>query len=60
VWSLLGAGTEDLLEVLAVLTLDPETATLYANLRGPVVINPATKRGCQVVLHDSPTACATS
>ena len=54
VWSLLGAGTEDLLEVLAVLTLDPETATLYANLRGPVVINPATKRGCQVVLHDSP------
>jgi flagellar assembly factor FliW len=54
VWSLLGAQTEDLLEVLAVLTLDPETATLHANLRGPVVINPATRRGCQIVLQDSP------
>ena len=54
VWSLLGARTEDRLEILAVLTLDPDTATLHANLRGPVVINPATRRGCQVVLHDSP------
>jgi flagellar assembly factor FliW len=54
VWSLLGARAEEQLELLAVLTLDPETATLHANLRGPVVINPATRRGCQVVLHDSP------
>jgi flagellar assembly factor FliW len=54
VWSLLQAGTEDRLEVLAVLTLDPETVTLHANLRGPVVISLATRRGCQVVLHDSP------
>jgi len=54
VWPLIGAQTEDRLELLAVLTLDPETATLHANLRGPVVINPATRRGCQVVLHDSP------
>jgi len=51
---LLGAGPADPLEVLALLTLVPETGTLHANLRGPVVINAATRRGCQVVLHDSP------
>lgn len=49
----LGDGRGDPLEVLAIVSLAPDTGTLHANLRGPVLINPATGIGCQVVLHDT-------
>jgi flagellar assembly factor FliW len=48
----IGARQDERLEILAVVTLAPETGTLHANLRGPLLINPATGLGCQVVLHD--------
>jgi flagellar assembly factor FliW len=50
----IGAGERDPLEVLAICAQAPDTGVLHANLRGPVLINPATRLGCQVVLHDSP------
>ena len=50
----IGADEGGFLEVLAICGLAPDTGTLHANLQGPVVINPETRLGCQVVLHDSP------
>jgi flagellar assembly factor FliW len=49
----IGAEAGAPLELLAVCALAQDTMTLHANLRGPVVINPITRRACQVVLHDS-------
>jgi flagellar assembly factor FliW len=42
------------LEILAICAVAQDTLTLHANLRGPVLINPARRLGYQVVLHDSP------
>jgi flagellar assembly factor FliW len=42
------------LEILAICAVAQDTLTLHANLRGPVLINPAKRLGFQVVLHDSP------
>ena len=42
------------LEILAICAVAQDTLTLHANLRGPVLINPARRLGFQVVLHDSP------
>lgn len=47
-----GAAPGDPLEVLLVITLAADTGTLHANLRGPILINRATRQGCQVVLPD--------
>jgi flagellar assembly factor FliW len=49
----IGAGPEEHLELLAICTSAPDTGTLHANLRGPVVVNPATRKACQAVLHDT-------
>jgi flagellar assembly factor FliW len=49
-----GGGAREQLELLAICTTAPDTGTLHANLRGPVVLNPRTRLACQVVLHDSP------
>jgi flagellar assembly factor FliW len=49
-----GAGPAQPLEILAICALAQDTMTLHANLRGPVLVNPATRLGCQVVLHDTP------
>jgi flagellar assembly factor FliW len=46
-------GPGDPLEVLVILSLDAEIGTLHANLRGPLLINPTTRIGCQVVMHDA-------
>jgi len=48
------AGLDDPVELLLVVSLAPDTGTLHANLRGPLLINPATRIGCQTVLHDAP------
>jgi flagellar assembly factor FliW len=48
-----GAGPDEQLDILAICTTAPDTGTLHANLRGPVVVNPAARLACQVVLHDS-------
>jgi flagellar assembly factor FliW len=53
-FGLIGALGGEPLEVLAVCTLAADTQTLHANLQGPILLNPATRLGCQVVLHDSP------
>jgi len=50
----IGAGLDDPVELLLVVSLAPDTGTLHANLRGPLLINPATRIGCQTVLHDAP------
>lgn len=50
----IGATSATALEVLAVCTLAQDTLTLHANLQGPLLINPATRQGCQVVLPESP------
>jgi flagellar assembly factor FliW len=42
------------LEILAICAVAQDTLTLHANLRGPLLINPARRLGFQVVLHDSP------
>jgi flagellar assembly factor FliW len=42
------------LEILAICAVAQDTLTLHANLRGPVLINPAKRLGFQVVLHESP------
>lgn len=44
---------DDSTVVLALVGFD-EAGTPYANLRAPVVINPARMRGCQVLPHQSP------
>lgn len=49
-----GAGSGEPIEILAICTTAPDTGTLHANLRGPVVVNPRTRLAYQVVLHDSP------
>ena len=48
-------GLDDLAgaDVLAVCSVAQDTLTLHANLRGPILVNPASGRGCQVVLHES-------
>ncbi len=48
----LGAATRQEVEVLAICTMAPDTGTLHANLRGPVVLNPASRLACQVALDD--------
>lgn len=48
-----GAATSQEVELLAICTMAPDTGTLHANLRGPVVLNPATRLACQVALDDS-------
>jgi len=50
----LGSAPADPPLLLAICTLASDTGTFHANLKGPVVINLATRRGCQIVLHDSP------
>jgi flagellar assembly factor FliW len=47
------AGPVDHVDILAICATAPDTGTLHANLRGPVVVNPATRLACQVVLHES-------
>ncbi len=49
-----GAAPGDPVEILAIVSLAQDTGTLHANLQGPVLINPGTGIGCQVVLHESP------
>ena len=49
-----GAASPDTLTLLAICAVAPDTMTLHANLRGPLLINPATRRGYQAVLQDSP------
>ncbi len=49
-----GASSADQVKLLAICAVAPDTMTLHANLRGPVLINPSTRRGYQAVLHDSP------
>lgn len=46
------AATSGELEILVVCTVAPDTGTLHANLRGPVVLNPTSRLACQVVLDD--------
>jgi flagellar assembly factor FliW len=48
-----GAATRQELEILAICTMAPDTGTLHANLRGPVVLNPTSRLACQVALDDS-------
>ena len=51
----LGAADPDKLAILAIISIPhdaPEQAT--ANLMAPLVINPVTRRGTQVILHPSP------
>jgi flagellar assembly factor FliW len=48
-----GAGAGEHVDILAICTTAPDTGTLHANLRGPVVVNTAAQLACQVVLHDS-------
>ncbi len=48
-----GAARADDVAILAICAVAPDTMTLHANLRGPVLINPATRQGYQAVLHDS-------
>ncbi len=50
----IGASSADGLEVLAICSLAADTGTLHANLKGPILVNPDTRLGCQVVLHESP------
>jgi len=45
-----GVGEVKLLAICAVAS---DTMTLHANLRGPILINPTTRRGYQAVLHES-------
>jgi flagellar assembly factor FliW len=47
-----GAAASRELEILVVCGMAPDTGTLHANLRGPVVLNPASRLACQVVLDD--------
>ena len=56
--SRLELGSEDEPTVLCLLTIDRERREVTANLLGPVVVNPRTRRGCQTVLYDQdwPTA----
>ncbi len=49
-----GATSPDALDLLAICAVAPDTTTLHANLRGPLLVNPETRRGYQAVLHDSP------
>jgi flagellar assembly factor FliW len=56
----LGPGSADDLLVLAVVTLPRgNDAAATANLRAPVVVNLATRRGRQVVLTDDRYSVAT-
>ena len=48
-----GAASLDEIQLLAICVVAPDTMTLHANLRGPVLINPTTRRGYQAVLHES-------
>ncbi len=50
----IAAGPGGRHEILAICSTAPDTGTLHANLRGPVVVNPEKRLACQVVLHDSP------
>lgn len=43
---------EDTPTVLCLLSIDREAGAVNANLLGPVVVNPRTRRACQVVLYD--------
>jgi flagellar assembly factor FliW len=52
-WKTLGAGPGSPIEVLVILCVAPDVGTLHANLRGPLLINPASRIGCQVVLNDA-------
>jgi flagellar assembly factor FliW len=47
-----GAASDQEIEILAICTMAPDTGTLHANLRGPVVLNPTRRLACQVVLDD--------
>lgn len=49
---IIGGGPGGHVEILAICATAPDTGTLHANLRGPVVVNPATRTACQAVLHD--------
>jgi flagellar assembly factor FliW len=49
----LGLGPTGPFELLAICTTAPDTGTLHANLRGPVIVNPAARIAGQVVLHDN-------
>jgi flagellar assembly factor FliW len=40
-------------EMLAICSVAQDTLTLHANLRGPILVNPANGQGCQVVLRES-------
>ncbi len=48
-----GAASLDEAKLLAICAVAPDTMTLHANLRGPILINPTTRRGYQAVLHES-------
>jgi flagellar assembly factor FliW len=49
-----GAVTDEGLDILAICAMAPDTMTLHANLRGPVLINMQKRLGYQAVLPDSP------
>jgi flagellar assembly factor FliW len=49
-----GAASPNSVNLLAICAVAPDTMTLHANLRGPLLINPQTRWGYQAVLHDSP------
>jgi len=49
---MVGAGAGGEMDILAICATAPDTGTLHANLRGPVVVNPSTRLACQVALHD--------
>lgn len=47
------AETGQEIELLAICTMAPDTGTLHADMRGPVVLNPTRRLACQVVLDGS-------
>src|ERR1700716_435936 len=51
--SLAIGGPEDVALFCAVVLMPDEKDTVFVNLMGPFVVNPATRRGCQFVLAGS-------
>jgi flagellar assembly factor FliW len=49
VGELLGSLTREDLSIFTSITVDAEARLIYANLLGPIVINPASRRGIQLV-----------
>lgn len=50
--STLGEMTEENTYVLVTLTASPKVEETTVNLKAPIVINTATKKGCQIIVED--------